>query len=191
MILMIDNYDSFVFNIYQCALISTNEPIKCVRNDEISVSEIKALNPSKIILSPGPKHPKDSGVCLDILNAAKDKELKMPLLGVCLGHQAMARSFGASIRRLDAPMHGKTSVIKLRAPSAILADMPSIFEVMRYHSLYVADLPPCLQGVAYSQDDNVIMALEHKDLPIYVIQFHPESYFTPYGRKIIENFVKL
>ncbi len=191
MILMIDNYDSFVFNIYQYILLSTNEEVKCVRNDEISVDEIKKLNPSKIILSPGPKHPKDSGVCLEILECAKDGELKMPILGVCLGHQAIALSFGASIKRLKSPKHGKTSQIKLIAPSAVLADMPGVFEVMRYHSLYVDDLPDELVASAYSMDDNIIMALEHKDLKIYGIQFHPESFFTPYGRKIIENFVNL
>ncbi len=109
MILMIDNYDSFVYNIYQYILETTDEEIRCVRNDEITIDGINALNPSKIILSPGPKHPKDSGVCLDILSS----NLDIPILGICLGHQAIGLSFGADIKRLENPMHRKSSVIKV------------------------------------------------------------------------------
>ncbi|MDA3043374.1 MULTISPECIES: anthranilate phosphoribosyltransferase [unclassified Campylobacter] len=186
MILMIDNYDSFVFNIYQYVLETTGEEIVCKRNDEITLEAIKFLSPSKIILSPGPKHPKDSGICLEILKA----NLGIPILGVCLGHQAIGLSFGAKIKTLEVPKHGKTSEISVVSENAVLAGLPSKFEVMRYHSLYVDELPPCLEISAVSED-GVIMAMKHKEREIYGIQFHPESYFTQYGKKIIENFVNL
>ena len=186
MILMIDNYDSFVYNIYQYILATTDEPIKCVRNDEISLDEIKALNPSKIILSPGPKHPKDSGICLDILRA----NLGVPILGICLGHQAIGLINGADIKTLDTPMHGKTSQIRTQNSSLIFAGLPSEFIVMRYHSLYVDNLPPNLIATAYS-DDGIIMALEDKKRQIFGIQFHPESFFSQYGKQIIANFTAL
>lgn len=188
---MIDNFDSFVFNIYQYALSATNEEIKCLRNDEISADEVAKLAPSKIILSPGPKHPKDSGVCLEILEFAKTGKITAPILGVCLGHQAIALSFGAEIKQLSQPRHGKTSMVEICSDSPVLSGLPSEFEVMRYHSLYADNLPSELVCTARSKDDNIIMALSHATLPIYGIQFHPESYFTTYGRGIIENFVHL
>lgn len=186
MILMIDNYDSFVYNIYQYILETTDEEVKLVRNDELNIEQIKELGPSKIILSPGPKHPSDSGVCLDILKA----DLDIPILGVCLGHQAIGLVFGASIKRLELPLHGKSSMIKVVKSNKIFDELPSEFSVMRYHSLYVDNVPECLEISAVS-DDGVIMGLKHKSKPIYGIQFHPESYFTEYGKKIIANFVKL
>lgn len=191
MILMIDNFDSFVFNIYQYALVATDEEIKCLRNDEITADEVVSLAPSKIILSPGPKHPKDSGVCLEILEFAKAGKITAPILGVCLGHQAIALSFGADIKRLSEPRHGKTSMVEITAASPVFKGLPSEFEVMRYHSLYADNLPSELICTALSKDDNIIMALSHATLPIHGIQFHPESYFTTYGRGIIENFVHL
>ena len=184
MILLIDNYDSFVFNVEQYVKELTNEEVRCVRNDKITLDEIKKLNPSKIILSPGPKHPKDSGVCLEILQA----NLGVPVLGICLGHQAIGFSFGAKIKRLDDPLHGKTSFIEVKNKEPLFAGLPDRFEVMRYHSLYVDELPACLSADAVS-DDGVVMALSVKDKPIFGIQFHPESYFTQYGKKIVENFV--
>ena len=184
MILLIDNYDSFVFNVEQYVKELTNEEVRCVRNDKITLEEIKKLNPSKIILSPGPKHPKDSGVCLEILKA----DLGVPVLGICLGHQAIGLSFGAKIKRLDDPLHGKTSFIDVKNKEPLFAGLPEHFEVMRYHSLYVDELPACLSADAVS-DDGVVMALSVKDKPIFGIQFHPESYFTQYGKKIVENFV--
>ena len=184
MILLIDNYDSFVFNVEQYVKELTNEEVRCVRNDKITLEEIKKLNPSKIILSPGPKHPKDSGVCLEILQA----NLGVPVLGICLGHQAIGFSFGAKIKRLDDPLHGKTSFIEVKNKEPLFAGLPDRFEVMRYHSLYVDELPACLSADAVS-DDGVVMALSVKDKPIFGIQFHPESYFTQYGKKIVENFV--
>ena len=184
MILLIDNYDSFVFNVEQYVKELTNEEVRCVRNDKITLEEIKKLNPSKIILSPGPKHPKDSGVCLEILQA----NLGVPVLGICLGHQAIGLSFGTKIKRLDDPLHGKTSFIDVKNKEPLFAGLPDRFEVMRYHSLYVDELPASLSADAVS-DDGVVMALSVKDKPIFGIQFHPESYFTQYGKKIVENFV--
>jgi len=184
LILLIDNYDSFVFNVEQYVKELTNEEVRCVRNDKITLEEIKKLNPSKIILSPGPKHPKDSGVCLEILQA----NLGVPVLGICLGHQAIGFSFGAKIKRLDDPLHGKTSFIEVKNKEPLFDGLPERFEVMRYHSLYVDELPASLSADAVS-DDGVVMALSVKDKPIFGIQFHPESYFTQYGKKIVENFV--
>lgn len=186
MILIIDNYDSFVFNIYQYVLLTTDEEVICKRNDEITLEEIKILNPSKIILSPGPKHPKDSGICLEILKM----NLEIPILGVCLGHQAIGLVFGAKIKTLQEPKHGKTSEIKIVGENPILSELPNNFKVMRYHSLFVDELSDELEISALSED-NIIMAMKHRNRPIYGIQFHPESYFTEYGKKIIENFVKL
>ena len=184
MILLIDNYDSFVFNVEQYVKELTDEEVRCVRNDKITLDEIKKLNPSKIILSPGPKHPKDSGVCLEILGS----DLGVPVLGICLGHQAIGLSFDAKIKRLDDPLHGKTSFIDVKNKEPLFAGLPERFEVMRYHSLYVDELPASLSADAVS-DDGVVMALSVKDKPIFGIQFHPESYFTQYGKKIVENFV--
>ena len=134
MILMIDNYDSFVFNVEQYLKELSCEEVKTVRNDEISIEEIRKLNPSKIVLSPGPKHPKDSGVCLEILKEIED----IPILGICLGHQAIGYTFGSQIKRMENPMHGKSSEIEvLYDNSKLFRDLPKEFNVMRYHSLYV------------------------------------------------------
>lgn len=184
MILLIDNYDSFVFNVEQYVKELTNEEVMCVRNDKITLEEIRKLNPSKIILSPGPKHPKDSGICLEILKS----DITAPVLGICLGHQAIGLVAGAQIKRLDAPVHGKTSVIKILDREPLFSGLPDEFEVMRYHSLYVDELPSNLKPLAMSAD-GVVMALRVADKPIFGIQFHPESYFTQYGKKIIENFI--
>lgn len=187
MILMIDNYDSFVFNIEQYLKEMTNEKVLTVRNDKITLEEIKKLNPSKIVLSPGPKHPKDSGVCLDILKYIEDT----PILGVCLGHQAIGYVFGGEIKVAENPLHGKTSKIKVDNQNSILfKNLPEEFKVMRYHSLYIGEenLPENLIVTAKSED-GVIMAIEHKEKNIYGIQFHPESFFTEYGKKIIKNFL--
>lgn len=184
MILLIDNYDSFVFNVEQYVRELTNEEILCVRNDKITLDEIIRLAPSRIILSPGPKHPQDSGVCLEILRA----NLNVPILGICLGHQAIGLVSGAAIKRLERPYHGKTSSIKILHAEPLFSGLPSEFEVMRYHSLYVDEPPSNLQTLAMS-DDGVVMALRVREKPIFGIQFHPESYFTQYGKKIIENFI--
>ena len=187
MILLIDNYDSFVFNVEQYLRELTNEEVKTVRNDAITLEEIKVLNPSRIVLSPGPKHPKDSGICLEILKNIENT----PILGICLGHQAFGLVFNGKIEKLETPLHGKTSKITLTDKNSILfKDMPEKFNVMRYHSLYVSEenLPEELTVTAKS-DDGIIMALEHKTKDIYGIQFHPESFFTEYGKNIIKNFI--
>ena len=184
MILLIDNYDSFVFNVEQYLRELTDEEIRCVRNDKITLDEIRRLNPSKIVLSPGPKHPQDSGICLEILKS----DITAPILGICLGHQAIGLVYGAKIKRLEKPYHGKTSLIKISHKEPLFTGLPDEFEVMRYHSLYVDELPSNLQASAVSED-GVVMALSAKDRPIFGIQFHPESYFTQYGKKIIENFI--
>ena len=187
MILLIDNYDSFVFNVEQYFRELTNEEVKTVRNDAITLEEIKILNPSRIVLSPGPKHPKDSGICLEILKNIENT----PILGICLGNQAFGLVFGGKIEKLEIPLHGKTSEITVTGKNSILfKDMPEKFNVMRYHSLYVSEenLPEELTVTAKS-DDGIIMALEHKTKDIYGIQFHPESFFTEYGKNIIKNFI--
>lgn len=186
MILLIDNYDSFVFNIKTMLNQLTNDEIAVYRNDKITLDEIKRLSPNAIILSPGPKHPKDSGICLEIFKA----RLNVPVLGICLGHQALGLCFGAKIQRLKKEVaHATSSQISLIAQSELFREFPKDFSVMRYHSLEVADLPRELEALAYTKD-KVLMAMRHKDLPYFGVQFHPESYFSEYGLKIFENFLK-
>lgn len=185
MILLIDNYDSFVFNIKTMLNQLTNDEIAVYRNDKITLDEIKRLNPNAIILSPGPKHPKDSGICLEIFKA----RLNVPVLGICLGHQALGLCFGAKIQRLKEVAHATSSQISLIAQSELFREFPKDFSVMRYHSLEVVDLPSELEALAYTKD-KVLMAMRHKDLPYFGVQFHPESYFSEYGLKIFENFLK-
>lgn len=185
MILLIDNYDSFVFNIKTMLNQLTNDEIAVYRNDKITLDEIKRLSPNAIILSPGPKHPKDSGICLEIFKA----RLNVPVLGICLGHQALGLCFGAKIQRLKAVAHATSSQISLIAQSELFREFPKDFSVMRYHSLEVVSLPSELEALAYTKD-KVLMAMRHKDLPYFGVQFHPESYFSEYGLKIFENFLK-
>lgn len=185
MILLIDNYDSFVFNIKTMLNQLTDDEIAVYRNDKITLDEIKRLSPNAIILSPGPKHPKDSGICLEIFKA----RLNVPVLGICLGHQALGLCFGAKIQRLKEVAHATSSQISLIAQSELFREFPKDFSVMRYHSLEVVDLPSELEALAYTKD-KVLMAMRHKDLPYFGVQFHPESYFSEYGLKIFENFLK-
>lgn len=185
MILLIDNYDSFVFNIKTMLNQLTNDEIAVYRNDKITLDEIKRLSPNAIILSPGPKHPKDSGICLEIFKA----RLNVPVLGICLGHQALGLCFGAKIQRLKEVAHATSSQISLIAQSELFREFPKDFSVMHYHSLEVVDLPSELEALAYTKD-KVLMAMRHKDLPYFGVQFHPESYFSEYGLKIFENFLK-
>ena len=187
MILLIDNYDSFVFNVAQYLSELTDEEVKTVRNDALTLAEIRALQPTRIVLSPGPKHPKDSGICLEILKEITD----IPILGICLGHQAFGLVHGATIARLETPLHGKTSEMEVVDKEATLfKGLPPHFNVMRYHSLYVDKdtLSEELKITALS-DDGVIMALQHRHKPIHSIQFHPESFFTEYGKNILKNFL--
>ena len=190
MILMIDNYDSFVFNVEQYLKEMTDDEVITVRNDAITIDDIKKMNPSKIIFSPGPKHPKDSGICLEILNNT-DELGNIPILGICLGHQAIGMNFGGEIKRLENPLHGKTSEITVLSENSVLfKNLPKKFKVMRYHSLYVDDIPEALEVTAKSED-GVAMAVEHKSKNIFGIQFHPESIFTEYGKNMIRNFLNI
>ncbi len=190
MILMIDNYDSFVFNVEQYLKEMTDDEVITVRNDAITIDDIKKMNPSKIIFSPGPKHPKDSGICLEILNNT-DELGNIPILGICLGHQAIGMNFGGEIKRLENPLHGKTSEITVLSENSVLfKNLPKKFKVMRYHSLYVDDIPEDLEVTAKSED-RVAMAVEHKSKNIFGIQFHPESIFTEYGKNMIRNFLNI
>lgn len=188
MILLIDNYDSFSYNLYQ--LIGGIDPdIKVIRNDELSVEEILALKPSHIIVSPGPGRPCDAGVCEDVIRAAAGK---IPVLGVCLGHQAICETFGAEITYAKRLMHGKKSVTELDTGSRLFTGLPEKCEVARYHSLAASEngFPDCLKVTART-DDGEIMAVEHKEYPIFGVQFHPESILTQHGRKMAENFLEV
>lgn len=190
MILMIDNYDSFVFNVEQYLKEMTDDEVITVRNDAITIDDIKKMKPSKIIFSPGPKHPKDSGICLEILNNT-DELGNIPILGICLGHQAIGMNFGGKIKRLENPLHGKTSEITVLSENSVLfKNLPKKFKVMRYHSLYVDDIPEDLEVTAKSED-GVAMAVERKSKNIFGIQFHPESIFTEYGKNMIRNFLNI
>ncbi len=187
MILMIDNYDSFTYNIVQyCLELGAN--LKVIRNDEMSVEEIKKLNPEKIIISPGPSTPKEAGVSVEVI-----KKINKPILGVCLGHQSIAYAFGGEVVRAKNLMHGKTSNIKITKKDDIFEGLPESFRVTRYHSLVVnpKNLPENIIPTSYSLDDNEIMSLRIKDRPIYGVQFHPESIMSEYGKEIINNFLKL
>jgi len=189
MILMIDNYDSFTYNIVQyCKELGAD--LKVVRNDELSVDEIKALNPEKIILSPGPATPDDAGVTLEVIKEFQDKA---PIFGVCLGHQSIAQAFGAKVVRAKNMMHGKTSKIEKLKETPIFKDMPQEFTQTRYHSLVVesSSVPDIIEVTAKSLDDFEIMALQIKDKPIYGVQFHPESIMSEYGHKMLNNFLSL
>ena len=189
MILMIDNYDSFTYNIVQyCRELGAD--LKIIRNDEMSVEEIERLNPEKIIISPGPASPDEAGVTLDVIKYFQDK---VPMFGICLGHQSIAQVFGGDVVRATNMMHGKTSTMKQTSTCAIFKDLPSEFIATRYHSLIVDknSLPESIETMAVSTDDNEIMALKIKDKEIYGVQFHPESIMSEYGHEMIGNFLKL
>lgn len=186
MILLIDNYDSFTYNLVQlCG--SLNPDIKVIRNDESDVSGIRSLNPSHIILSPGPGRPKDAGICEDVIRKLQGE---LPILGVCLGHQAICEVFGAAIVHGPKPMHGKQSLIYLESGCPLFAGLPGSIPAARYHSL-VADretVPDCLTVTARDEGGQ-IMAVQHKEAPIYGLQFHPESILTPNGSSLMKNFL--
>jgi len=189
MVLMIDNYDSFTYNIVQyCRELGAD--LKIIRNDEMSVHEIQKLNPEKIIISPGPASPDEAGVTLDVIKYFQDK---LPILGICLGHQSIAQVFGGDIIRAKHMMHGKTSTMKQNSTCKIFEDLPQEFIATRYHSLIVDKntLPSNIEPTAYSTDDDEIMALKIKDKDIYGVQFHPESIMSEYGHEIIGNFLKI
>ena len=189
MILMIDNYDSFTYNIVQyCQELGAN--LKIIRNDELSIDEIKKLNPSKIIISPGPATPDDAGVCLDVIKEFSDTT---PIFGICLGHQAIAQVYGGEVIRAPKMMHGKTSQIKVSKKNTLFNKLPDEFTQTRYHSLTVNkdNLPSNIEITSKSLDDDEIMSLKIKDKEIYGVQFHPESIMSEYGYDIINNFLKI
>lgn len=187
MILLIDNYDSFTFNLVHF-LGDVGARCEVVRNDKLTVAEALARQPEAIVLSPGPCTPNEAGICLDLIAAAAGK---IPLLGVCLGHQAIGQAFGGDVIRAPAPMHGKLSAVS-HDGSGILEGVPSPFNATRYHSLIVdrATLPPTLIPTAWT-DDGIIMAMHHRDVPIHGVQFHPESIASQHGHRILANFLAI
>ena len=186
MILLIDNYDSFSYNVYQLVG-SVNPDIRVIRNDECSVDEIRAMNPSHIILSPGPGRPDKAGVCENVI-----RELggRIPILGICLGHQAICEAFGGTVSYAKELMHGKQKEIHPIGENQLFQGVPETFPAARYHSLAALkeELPEELKVTAESEDGEV-MAVEHTKYPIYGVQFHPESVMTPDGKIMIENFM--
>ena len=186
MILIIDNYDSFTYNLYQ--MIGEIRPdIKAVRNDAITVREIRELKPEAIVLSPGPGKPADAGICEQLV---KELSGEIPILGVCLGHQAICEAFGGTVSYAKRLMHGKESVAKIDTTSPIFEGLAEETTVARYHSLSLDEstLPKELKIIARA-DDGEVMAVQHKSAPVYGLQFHPESIMTKDGRKMLENFI--
>ena len=188
MILLIDNYDSFSYNLFQ--MVGNLHPdMKVIRNDAMTVEEIEALHPQAIILSPGPGKPSDAGICEEVV---KKLGAQIPLLGVCLGHQAICEAGGATVSYAKELMHGKQSVIEIDPECPIFKDMPERVTVGRYHSLaVVADTLPDDYKVTAIADDGEVMAIAHKEYPIYGLQFHPESIMTPDGEKMLSNFLEV
>ena len=185
MIIVLDNYDSFTYNLVHY-IGEHEEDIKVIRNDEMSVNEILELNPTKIVISPGPCTPKEAGVSVELIQSST-----VPILGVCLGHQAIGVAFGGNIVKAPEIFHGKTSRIN-HDDSLLFKDIDSPYEVVRYHSLIIEKdpFPNDLKVTAtLVENNNVIMAIQHKEKPIYGVQFHPESIDTENGKKLIENFL--
>ena len=187
MILVIDNYDSFTYNLVQM-LGGLGAQLDVVRNDVEGVPDLLERNPDGIVLSPGPGRPEDAGVCIDLLRATPD----VPLLGVCLGHQALGSAFGGTVSRAPTLMHGKTSEVEHRDPGGLLAGLLSPFVATRYHSLAVEEesLPESLEPLAWSED-GTLMAMRHLELPYWGVQFHPESVLTDTGPQLLQNFLDL
>lgn len=185
MILLIDNYDSFTYNLYQYFGTFTDD-IQVVRNDKITIEEIEEMNPEKIVLSPGPKSPKEAGICLDVIRHFYEKK---PILGICLGHQCIGEAFGATVSYAKQIVHGKQSVIE-HVENGIFQGIEGEIKVARYHSLAILEetLPECLEVLARTKDGE-IMAVAHKNYPVLGLQFHPESIYTEHGKRMIENFV--
>jgi len=189
MVLMIDNYDSFTYNVVQyCLELGAN--LKVIRNDELTVEQIKELNPQKIIISPGPATPNEAGVTLDVIKEFADTT---PIFGICLGHQSIAQAFGGEVIRAKNMMHGKTSQIEVERDTIVFDGLPKEFRATRYHSLTVNrdNVPDNIIITSHSKDDHEIMSLEIKDKPIYGVQFHPESIMSEYGHEMLDNFLKL
>ena len=188
MILVIDNYDSFTFNLVHY-LLELGAETQVVRNDALTAAEAIAMRPQAVLLSPGPCTPNEAGVCLDLIAAAA--EAKLPLLGVCLGHQSLGQAFGGTVIRAPHVMHGKTSAIT-HDGTGVFAGLPSPFQATRYHSLIVRedDLPTCFAVNARSPD-GFIMGMRHRELPLHGVQFHPESIATEHGHALLANFLRI
>jgi anthranilate synthase/aminodeoxychorismate synthase-like glutamine amidotransferase len=186
MILLVDNYDSFTYNLYQY-LGELGQSLRVVRNDEITVEEALALRPQRIVISPGPGTPDDAGISLGLIHAAA--EARVPLLGVCLGHQALGQAFGGRVVRAPAVMHGKTSEIR-HDGKTVFSGLPQPFTATRYHSLVVArDSVPDVLEVSAETADGVVMGLRHRERPLEGVQFHPESILTAAGKDLLRNFL--
>ncbi len=188
MVLIIDNYDSFTYNLFQ--MIGAIEPdMKVVRNDAVSIQDIRDMAPSAIVLSPGPGKPSDAGICEEVV---KELGAEIPILGVCLGHQAICEAFGGTVSYAKKLMHGKQSVAKVDNTSELFYGLSDYAKVARYHSLALKEetLPECLKVTA-TADDGEIMAVQHKDYPIFGLQFHPESIMTPDGAVMLQNFLHI
>lgn len=187
MILLVDNYDSFSYNLYQM-LGEIDEDIKVIRNDEMSAEEALALRPKHLVVSPGPGRPRAAGMIEELILKAQGK---LPILGVCLGHQAISEAYGGRIAYAKRLMHGKSSSVFL-SPSPLFAGLPSEIRVARYHSLALdPDTVPSVLKVTARTQEGEIMAVEHKDFPTFGLQFHPESILTEYGAEILKNFLSL
>ena len=188
MILMIDNYDSFTYNLVQY-FGELKADMKVYRNDALTVAQVVSMKPKKIVISPGPGRPEDAGISVDII---KQLAGKIPILGVCLGHQGIGYAFGGKIINAKKLMHGKTSRIEHK-DTDIFKGLSHPFEATRYHSLVIdlKSLPDCLEVTAWTTDDKEIMGVAHKTLPVWGVQFHPESILTVEGKKILSNFLRL
>jgi anthranilate synthase component 2 len=186
MLLMIDNYDSFTYNIVQY-FGELGEDVRVYRNDEITIEQIEALNPDRICISPGPKAPAQAGISVEVLKHFAGKK---PILGVCLGHQAIGEAFGGKVIRAKQVMHGKTSLIA-HTGVGVFKGLPSPFTVIRYHSLAIerASLPSCLEVTAWT-DDGEIMGVRHREYDIEGVQFHPESILSEHGHALLKNFLE-
>ena len=186
MVLMIDNYDSFTFNLVQY-FAELGTEVSVFRNDEVSLEEVERLHPSHIVISPGPCTPNEAGVTLDLIGRLAGR---VPILGVCLGHQAIGQAFGGKVVRAERVMHGKNSTIR-HDGKGVFAGLPGNFSATRYHSLVVerVSLPDCLE-ISASSEDGEIMGLRHRDLPIEGVQFHPEALLTEHGHAMLRNFLQ-
>ena len=188
MIVLIDNYDSFSYNVYQ--LIGSVEPdIKVVRNDEYTVKEIEAMRPEALIISPGPGKPSDAGICIEAIRYFVGR---LPILGICLGHQAICEAFGGEVSYAKELMHGKKKLMYKTGESQLFKGLPDTFAAARYHSLAaLKDTLPAELKVTAESEDGEVMAVEHTKYPVFGVQFHPESVMTPDGRVMIENFMEV
>jgi anthranilate synthase component 2 len=183
MLLLIDNYDSFTYNLFQY-FAELGQDVKVVRNDAVTLDDIEEMRPERIVISPGPSSPEHAGISNEVIRRFGPR---LPLLGVCLGHQCIGYAYGARIVKASKVMHGKTSLIK-HAGAGVFAGLPDLFPAIRYHSLSVESLPDCLEATAWA-DDGTLMGLRHRRYNVEGIQFHPESFMTRWGKEILSNFL--